>query len=198
MHKHLNNRRKLRLSNVYAANAMEHFLSSIINANFSVALSATFIVGVPEFCSTQKSLKYAPINACLLMYPNDPEKYKIPSHFIKSDGAIDLGHVHRTLQSGSQKEKEGLKIFNKKMVRFIYEVCSEDGTSVLMTKIDEIQRLFGCYKTSTDASVEYMDIRTESENVLIHCMLELIKTLTPEVFFSDAFQNLELWGANEQ
>lgn len=198
MNKHLNNRRKLRICNAYTANAMEYFLSSIINATFSDALSAKFIGAICEFDSTQRSLNFAPINAFLLMYPNHPEKYKIPNRFIKSDGAIDLGHVHRTLQSGTKKEKVGLEIFNKEIVHYIYDVFTEDGIGALMEKIREIQVSFGCYGTHPDKNIEYIDIRQESDNVLIFCMLELIKTWTPKIFFSDKFQKLESWHLTEQ
>src|SRR5471030_467252 len=104
--KNLNQRKKLQICKAYVINAMEDFLSSAMNANFSEASSAEFVANVRVFDLTQQHINGAAYNAELVMYPHRSEQYG----FTKHDGSINIQAVlialHRPKNPYEKNEKK--------------------------------------------------------------------------------------------
>jgi hypothetical protein len=195
--KNLNQRKKLQICKAHVINAMEEFLSSVMNANFSEAFSAEFVANVRIFDLTQQHINGAAYNAELVMYPHRTEQYG----FTKHDGSISIQAVlialHRSKNSYGENEKKiPTKGFEENMVSFIYEVFVEDGISQLGKKITTIQSEFDCF-IQNEAGARGHNLRADSYKVLMQTMLKIIETLDPEVFFSKGFQEKKSWLLSE-
>lgn len=198
MKNRLLHRAKLQICKAYLTNAMEKYMSSIMNNIFSDLLSAEFVAKIDIMGLSQKNLSYAGINAALYMYPKYPDKYKVPVEYIEFDGAIPMQVIYVNLNQKKYDDDKSsgkfeVKGFDKNIMRLIFEVFREDAIYTLNKKIEEVQVSFSCY-TNKEENVINTNPTIESNNLLMQCMLKIIEVLDPEIFNSREIHDLKLYA----
>ena len=195
--KHLVQRRKMNICKSHLINAAELYLSSIINNMFSEKLSAEFIVKVDSLLLSNEPFCRVYLGASLFMYPDNPEKYEVPSVFLKHDGAIDMQGIRRCLKKEVVRGHFAVKLeargFDENIVRFMYEVLEEDGIDELVKEISKLQISFGYHKEikQKESIIQYAS--PKSDKVLMQCMLAIIKKFDPINFNSIEIQSIKKW-----
>lgn len=165
---------------------------------FAEKLSAEFIVKIESLGLSNEPFFRVCLVASLFMYPDNPEKYEVPSVFVKHDGAIDMHGVRRSfenkLPSGPHAVILKTRGFDENIVRFMYEVMEEDGIDVLVKEINRVQISFDCHKEIKQKKSITQYVLPKSDKVLMQCMLALIKKFDPENFKSKEIQELKKWS----
>lgn len=198
--KHLAQRRKMKICKAHLINAAELFLSSIMNDMFAKELSAEFIVKVERLGLSNEPFCRVCLMASLFMYPDNPEKYEVPSDFVKHDGAIDMHGVRRSfenkLPSGPHAVILKTRGFDENIVRFMYEIMEEDAIDVLVKEINKVQISFDCHKEVKQKEAIRQYVNPKSDKVLMQCMLAIIKKFDPGNFYSIELQSIKKWMLN--
>lgn len=191
----LNQRKKLQICAAYLINAMEDFLSSVVNTAFADVMSAEFVVRIDPFYLNQRDISNSVTHCSLFMYPLNTEKYNFPEKFIEFDGAVSMEmmtrHVLGELRTGRKKTDElaptGLNIRN---TVYVFDVLHKDGVKALSEKIEEIQNLLISHNATEDGN-EHFDKNFRSDNASVKFMMKIIEEIDSKLFFSEEFQGMK-------
>jgi len=193
--RNLNQRKKVQICKAYLINAMEDFLSSVVNTAFADEMSAEFVVRIDPFDLGHQSIANSVTHCSLFMYPLNAEKYNISENFIDCDGAVSMEmitrHVLASLNKGRKKPNELAPTgFTTKTTVYVFDILHKDGVKALNEKIDEIQNLLRL-NNATEYGNGHFDKNSESDNKLIKFMIKIIEEIDSKAFLSEEFQEIK-------
>lgn len=180
----LEHRKKLQIQKTHMVNAMESFLSAVVNDAYSEVIEAEFVVRLDIFEMTQPGVSSSAEHHSVHVYQWEANKNKISSEMLDFDGGVNLKKLFWTSARNSSVDEEKIASIKKAgLGRFkvaeIENFLHVEGSQKLAIKIKEIQSTFGFHSTSDFKKVpNIIKDNDMSELNLLQCMLKITTYLT--------------------
>jgi len=180
----LEHRKKLQIQKAHMVNAMESFLSAVVNDAYSEVVEAEFLVRLNLFEMTQPGVSSSAEHYSVYVYQWKTNKNKISSEILDFDGGANLKKIFWISARNSSIDEEKIASLKraglwKFKVAEIENFLHVEGSQKLTIKIKKIQSTFGFHSTSDFKKVPNIIKDNDiSELNLLQCMSNITTYLT--------------------
>lgn len=180
-YKNLDHRQKLQIQKSHMVNAMEFFLSSLMNDAYSALLGTEFVVCLDPFDFSHHSISSAAKNYTTHVYYLDDgiERNKEIFNF---DMGFTLNKIFWLQARNSVTDQKTIDLlkkigFGKIAVAEMQIFLSDFGSKVLTEKISTIQSTFG-FSFEAGGSPKKFEDNKKAEPKLLECMIEITNSIS--------------------